>query len=104
MQTNDYRETKKIDFRNTIVVEDDQKAPFSIVFIGVEEDATLFPGLLHFTFDTYLILLSVKQRSIQYYFKDFGMMRLGIVPTSPGPLASSLPTWPILAFTKKIRF
>ena len=30
--------------------------------------ATLFPGMLHFTFDTYLILLSVKQGGIKYHF------------------------------------
>ena len=27
-----------------------------------------FPGLLHFTLDMYLILLSVKQGSIKYHF------------------------------------
>ena len=27
-----------------------------------------FPGLLHFTLDTYLILLSVKQGGIKYHF------------------------------------
>ena len=31
-------------------------------------DATPFPGLLHFTLDTYLILLSVKQGGIEYHF------------------------------------
>ena len=35
---------------------------------GVEEGATPFPGLLHFTFDTYLIMLSVKQAGIKYCF------------------------------------
>ena len=29
---------------------------------------TPFPGLLHFTLDTYLILLSVKQGGIKYHF------------------------------------
>ena len=42
------------------VVEGDPKAPFSI--------ATPFPGLLHFTLDPYLIMLSVKQGSIKYHF------------------------------------
>ena len=32
------------------------------------EEATYFPGLLHFTLDTYLIILSVKQRGIKYHF------------------------------------
>ena len=49
------------------VVEGDLKAPFSLHW-GVEESATLFPGLLHFTFDIYLIMLSVKQGGIKYYF------------------------------------
>ena len=44
-------------------VESDPKAPFSI---GVGEGATPFPGLLHFTFDPYLIVLSVKQGGIKY--------------------------------------
>ena len=43
------------------VVEGNQKAPFSIATTGVREDATRFPGLLHFTLDTYLILLSRYQ-------------------------------------------
>ena len=42
------------------IVEGDPKAPFSI--------ATPFPGLLHFTLDSYLIMLSVKQAGIKYYF------------------------------------
>ena len=35
---------------------------------GVGEGVTPFPGLLHFTLDTYLILLSVKQGGIKYHF------------------------------------
>ena len=34
---------------------------------GVGEGATPFPGLLHFTLDPYLIMLSVKQGSIKYH-------------------------------------
>ena len=34
----------------------------------VGEGATPFPGFLHFTLDTYLILLSIKQGSIKYHF------------------------------------
>ena len=37
------------------------KAPFSIA-------TTPFPGLLHFTLDPYLIMLTVKQGDIKYYF------------------------------------
>ena len=41
------------------VVEGDQKDPFSIATTrGVEQGATPFPGLLHFTLDMYLKLLS----------------------------------------------
>ena len=35
------------------------------------EGATLFPGLLHFTLDLYLIMLSVKQGNIKYHFLSF---------------------------------
>ena len=43
------------------VVEGDPKAPFSIA-------ATPFSRLPHFTLDTYLIMMSVKQGGIKYYF------------------------------------
>ena len=43
------------------VFESYQKAPFSIA-------TAPFPGLPHFTSDTYLILLSVKQVGIKYHF------------------------------------
>ena len=52
------------------VVEGDLKAPFSTAttptYTG--ESTTPFPGLLHFTIDTYLILQSVKQGGIKYHF------------------------------------
>ena len=35
---------------------------------GVGESATPFPGLLHFTLDSYFIMLSVKQGGIQFHF------------------------------------
>ena len=35
---------------------------------GVGEGTTPFSELVYFTFDTYLILLSVKQRGIKYHF------------------------------------
>ena len=49
-----------------MIIVGDQKAPFSIATVGV--GITPFPGLLHFTLDMYLILLSVKQGGIKYYF------------------------------------
>ena len=46
-----------------------QKLPFQMLLHrGVEEGATPFPGLLHFTLDPYLIMLSAKQGSIEYHF------------------------------------
>ena len=35
---------------------------------GVEDGATPFPGLLHFTLDPYIIVLSAKQGSVKYQF------------------------------------
>ena len=58
---------------------------------GEGEDATPFPGLLHFTLDTYFIMLRVKQGGIKYHFWVFGMTRLRIALWSPGPLANTLP-------------
>ena len=37
----------------------------SLLHQGVGEGATPFPGLLHFTLDPYLIMLSVKQGGIK---------------------------------------
>ena len=50
----------------------DPKAPFSIATTpGVGEGATPFLGLLHFTLDPYLIMLSVMQGDIKYHFSSF---------------------------------
>ena len=57
----------------------------------VGEGATPFLGLLHFTLDTYLILLSVKQGGIKYHFKSFWYD----VTRRLNPLANTLSTWPI---------
>ena len=49
-----------------------QALPFqSLQHRSVGEGATSFPGLLHFTLDPYLILLSVKQGVIKYTFLSF---------------------------------
>ena len=51
------------------IVEGDQKAPFQLLLHqGVGEGTIPFPELLHFTLDTYLILLRVKQGGIKYHF------------------------------------
>ena len=53
------------------VVEGNPKDPFSIATTSrYREGATPFPGLLRFTLNTYLILLSVKQGGIKYHFKS----------------------------------
>ena len=45
------------------------KAPFWIATTqGVGEGATPFPGFLHFTIDSCLILLSVNQGGTKYHF------------------------------------
>ena len=53
-------------------VEGDQKAPFSIATTPRcrRGGATPFLGLLHFTLDPYLIMLSVKQWGIKYHFSS----------------------------------
>ena len=51
------------------VVEGDPKASFSVTTTPMcREGETPFAGLLHFTLDTYLIMLSVKQEGIKYHF------------------------------------
>ena len=53
------------------VVECYLEAPLSIATTArCREGATLSHGLLHFIFDTYLIMLSVKQGGIIYHFKN----------------------------------
>ena len=61
-------ETSKL--KLATIVKGNQKAPFSIATTPRCRDGTTpFPGLLHhFTLDTYLILLSVKQGGIKYHF------------------------------------
>ena len=46
-----------------------QRLPFQyLLHWGVGEGATPFPGLLHFTLDPYLIMLSAKQGGIKYHW------------------------------------
>ena len=52
-----------------IIVEGNRKAPFSIATTPrCRGGGYSFPGLLYFTLDTYLIILSVKQGGIKYHF------------------------------------
>ena len=51
------------------IVEDDPKAPFSIATTPrCRGGRHSFPGLLQFTLDPYLIMLSVEQGGIKYHF------------------------------------
>ena len=51
------------------IVEGDPKAPFSIATTPRGRGGRYsFPGLLYFTLDPYLIMLSVKQGGIKYHF------------------------------------
>ena len=51
---------------------------FDSYYTKVLGGATLFPRLLNFTLDPYLIMLSVKQGGIKYHFWVFGMTQPGI--------------------------
>ena len=85
------------------LVEGDPKAPFSIAITpNVGEGATPLPGLLHFTLDPYLIVLSAKQGGIKYHF-IFSMTRPGIEPRSPEPLANSQLIRPTSSFVCRIK-
>ena len=65
-------------YKLVTIVEGDRKAPFSLAtttrYVGV--GAIRFPGLIHFTFDPYLIMLIVQQGSIKYHFFLFGLISL----------------------------
>ena len=51
------------------IVEGNSKAPFSIATTPMCRGGRYsFPGLLYFTLDPYLIMLSVKQGGIKYHF------------------------------------
>ena len=51
------------------IVEGNPKAPFSIATtLRCRGGRYSFPGLLYFTLDPYLLMLSVKQGSIKYQF------------------------------------
>ena len=73
------------------------RLPFhKLLHQSVGEGATLFHGLLHYTFDPNLIMVSVKQGGIKYHFFEFwGLTRPGIKPQSPGPLTNTLSTEPM---------
>ena len=77
-----------------------QRPPFkSLLHWGVREETTLSPGLLHFTLDTYLIMLSVKQGGIKYHFLSYWYDLTWVEPRSPGTIAKTLPTWRMSHFT-----
>ena len=67
----------------------------SLLHHGVGEGETPFQGLLHFTLDSYVIMLSVKLGGIKYHFGVFGITRPGIEPRSPGSFANTLTIMPM---------
>ena len=69
----------------TTVVKGDQKVPFSIASTPKGRGRhSPFPGLLHFTLDMYLTMLSVKQGGIKYHFlKSLVWINLGLNPCLP---------------------
>ena len=84
----------KYNVKLATLVEGAPKFPFSIARVG--EGATPSPGLLLFTLDLYLIMLSVKPGGTKYHFRVSGMSRPGIEPRSPEPLANTQTIMPIL--------
>ena len=61
--------TGKSKVKLATIVEGDPKAPFSIATTPMcREGRYSFPGLLYFTLDPYLIMLSVNQGGIKYHF------------------------------------
>ena len=61
------------------VVEGDRRLHFQLVlYWGIGEDASPFPGLLHFTHDAGLVLLRFKQGASSTIFIVFGMRWPGI--------------------------
>ena len=71
------------------IVTVDPKVFFAIAITPrIGERATPFPGLIHFTFDMYLIIVSVKQGDIKCHFLSLWFER----PRSPGPLVNTLHT------------
>ena len=78
------------------LVDGDSKARFSIsTSPRCRGGPNSVPGLLNFTLDPYLIVLSVKQDGTKYHFWVFGMTRPGIEPRSPGPLVNILLIRPV---------
>ena len=85
--------------------EGDPKAPLSIATtLMYRGERYSFPGLLHFTLDAHLIMLSVKQGCIKYHFWVFCMTRPRAEPRSPGPLANTLVIRPIALLRMKQSF
>ena len=66
-----------------------------IYITSIGEGTTPFPGLLHFTLDPYIIILSVSKVASRIIFWVFGMTQPGMEPQSPRPLVSTLLTQPM---------
>ena len=69
---------------------------------GVLKNATRFPGLLHFTFDPYLIMLRVKQGGTEYHFLSLWYnttVDLTAVSGTVGEHTSRLANWPFCIYS-----
>ena len=95
-------------YKLATLVEDDPKAPFSkATALRCRRARYSFHGLLHFTLDTYFIMLSFSKEVSSTIFWVFGMTRLGTEPRSPEPLANALSIGPMTYFVlllKEIQF
>ena len=83
-----YRTSLKLS-KVVAIVEGDLKGTVSITATP-RGGATPFPGLLYFTFDTHLIMTSVKQVIIVYHFLIFDITQHVIERHSPGLLVKTL--------------
>ena len=73
------------------IVKGDLKAPFSIATTPrCRGGRYSFPGLLYFTLDPYLIILSVKKGGIKYHFLSLLYDSTCDWTQGPGPLANTL--------------
>ena len=71
-----------------------RRLPFQqLLHWSVGEGTTPFPGLLPFTLDLYLVMLSAKLGGIKYHFWVFGMTRSGIELRLTGLLTNTLLIW-----------
>ena len=88
---------------NHIGIHGNERLPFQkLLYQGVGEGATPSPGLLHFTLDLYLIMLSVKQGGIKYHFLSVWYDSTCDWTPVSGPLVNTWTIMPMGQFSSKI--